>query len=255
MLRILERDGDSLRFECRGFDISIVNALRRTILSEVPVLAISRIDVEENSGLTRAEELELRIGLCPLATVDSAATGAVGTVGTFELDVECIGDDVVEVLSGALQWKGDGSSPMLYEDVLITKLSRGQFLRLRAFAVLGIGKNNARFSPVSTCTYRFVPRVRLRRAVSGDEARDLANRLPKVFAVSTEGFAEVLDERSYYFDIDVPPSLRDAVDVSYDDDHVIFTIETTGTVDAVEVVRRAFRVLDRRLDEFAAGAK
>lgn len=59
------------------------------------------------------------------------------------------------------------------EDVLIAKLSPGQEMDLRLVCVKGIGSDHAKFSPVATASYRLLPKIKLLRSVTGDDAAQL----------------------------------------------------------------------------------
>lgn len=235
-MKILKNTQDFLQFEINGYPISFVNALRRVMMSEVEIPAIDGIEIEENTGLMKKEELLLRLGLIPLPhTCDE---------GVLTLDVEA-GDQSVEVLSTEL--KNDrGESPT--PDILITKLAPHQRLKLEARIKRGRGKTNAKYSPVTQCCYRFVPNITLKQRVVGDRAVEIYNLLPTVFGIKGKELF-VNNERNYFFDIDVPKEL---VDITYDPTHVIFSIETVGTITPYEVVMRAFDILDVQLDNFAS---
>ena len=58
---------------------------------------------------------------------------------------------------------GQPMDPSLTEPgILIVKMRRGQELALRAVARKGIGKDHAKWSPVATAVYQYMPEVRVR---------------------------------------------------------------------------------------------
>jgi DNA-directed RNA polymerases I and III subunit RPAC1 len=66
-INILERPSpDELIFELIGVDTSFANALRRILLSEVPVVAFEHVYMLNNTSIIHDEVLAHRIGLIPL---------------------------------------------------------------------------------------------------------------------------------------------------------------------------------------------
>ena len=56
----------SLKFELSNTELSIANALRRIIISEVPTMAIDIVQVQENTSPLNDEFIAHRLGLVPL---------------------------------------------------------------------------------------------------------------------------------------------------------------------------------------------
>ena len=56
----------SLKFELSNTELSIANALRRIIISEVPTMAIDIVQVAENTSPLNDEFIAHRLGLVPL---------------------------------------------------------------------------------------------------------------------------------------------------------------------------------------------
>ena len=50
-------------------------------------------------------------------------------------------------------------------DILIAKLRPGHEIDIRMVAIKGVGKDHAKFSPVSTVWYRLLPEIKLNRTV------------------------------------------------------------------------------------------
>lgn len=66
----------------------------------------------------------------------------------------------------------------IYPDILIAKMRPGHELDLKLFAVKGIGRDHAKFSPVATAFYRLLPDIKLLKEVEGEAAE----RLQKCFS-------------------------------------------------------------------------
>ena len=72
-VNILELSRYNLKFELLNTDLSVANALRRIIISEVPTLAIDLVQVSENTSVLNDEFIAHRIGMVPIysETVDA----------------------------------------------------------------------------------------------------------------------------------------------------------------------------------------
>lgn len=78
-----------------------------------------------------------------------------------------------------------------HDDILIAKLRPGQSIELEAHCVKGIGKDHAKYSPVSTAWYRLHPEVVLLQPVEGQMAQELVDLAPGLFVLKQKG-GEVL---------------------------------------------------------------
>lgn len=69
-IKINSIDLNTIKFELINTDITVANALRRIIISEVPTLAIEIVEIKENTSALHDEFLAHRLGLIPLVSVD-----------------------------------------------------------------------------------------------------------------------------------------------------------------------------------------
>ncbi|KAJ1444899.1 DNA-directed RNA polymerase [Pelagophyceae sp. CCMP2097] len=201
-----------------GIDVSIANALRRIMISEVPTVAIEKVYVEENSSVMQDEVLAHRLGLIPIFADPNDfedlhdpddATDANTIV--FGLEVRAPNVDPEEARLAAEQgrpnparhttpvnsrdicWLPQGEQETFLEDrpvkpvqpdILIAKLRPGQSIALEAHACKGIARTHAKWSPVATAAYRMMPKIDLSDDVVDARADALVKRCPmKVFDI------------------------------------------------------------------------
>lgn len=71
-IRILYKDMYTLKFELSNTDLTVANALRRIIISEVPTMAIDKVEITENTSALHDEFIAHRCGLIPIVSDDVA---------------------------------------------------------------------------------------------------------------------------------------------------------------------------------------
>jgi len=143
-VKIINREDDRIEFNISGIGENLVNALRRIIISEVPIMAIEKVIFYENSSVMNNEVLAHRLGLIPLKT-DPAGPSSI------ELSLEAEGPKTVyseELKLKKLKVKGKSmpsESISVYDKIPIMKLAEDQSIRLEAIAQLGTGKEHMKW--------------------------------------------------------------------------------------------------------------
>ena len=151
-VNVISLTEDTVRFIIEGVDTPFINALRRTLISEVPCMVIDDLFIFDNSSVIPDEQLANRIGLVPLKTdLDNyiipekcdcgSDLGCEKCRTVLTLDVEST-DEVVTVTSGDLE-SADPNVVPVSPGIPLTKLAPGQAVRLEAYARLGEGKTHA----------------------------------------------------------------------------------------------------------------
>lgn len=59
-------EGEEMEFDLIGIDASVANAIRRTLLAEVPTMAIESVYMLKNTSIIADEVLSHRLGLIPI---------------------------------------------------------------------------------------------------------------------------------------------------------------------------------------------
>ncbi len=147
-LTIKKEDENRIKFELTDANYAYANALRRTLMREVPVMAVREIDLYENTSSIFPEYIAHRIGMIPLKTdlkryvlPEECCGGNCSKCSTIlTLDVEGPRTVYAEDLKPT-----DPNISPVYGRIPIIKLAEGQRLRLEAKAVLGKAKDHARW--------------------------------------------------------------------------------------------------------------
>ncbi|MCX6778500.1 MAG: DNA-directed RNA polymerase subunit D [Candidatus Micrarchaeota archaeon] len=133
------KSGEELDFTVSGIGVPLANAIRRTAISRIPVLAIYTVTFYDNTTPIFDEYIANRLALVPLVTPDdytekdevSLSIDAEGPCSVYAKDMKS-SDRKVKPASG---------------DIPIMRMLKGHTLRLEAKAKLGIGAEHARFQP------------------------------------------------------------------------------------------------------------
>ena len=133
-MKIIDKKDNQMIFKLE-IDESLANAVRR-YFSEIPILAVDSVEISKNDSALYDETIAHRIGLIPLK-MDKPTPEK--TIFKFKLDSTKEGN----VYSGELK----GGKGVVYDNIPITLLNKGQELKLVATACLGKGSQHSRFSP------------------------------------------------------------------------------------------------------------
>lgn len=128
-IKILKKTEDSITFILEGVSVAFANALRRTILGEVPTFAVDEVEFYENDSALFDEIIAHRLAMIPLKTpTDRFELDALELDDyTVTLSLEAEGPGIV--YSGDLKSDDPDVKPVT-PDIPIVKLAKGQRLVL-----------------------------------------------------------------------------------------------------------------------------
>jgi DNA-directed RNA polymerase subunit D len=261
-VRILSLTGETVRFLLEGVDVAFANALRRTMISEVPSMAVDDIFIFDNSSVVPDEVLAHRIGFVPLKTdLDSYVLPEECECGS---DLGCSLCRVVLTLDvradagNRTVTSGDfvSEDPKIVPaspDIPLTKLAPGQAVRLEGYARLGTGKIHAKWQPVSAAIYQHVGEIEI------DEERCTAcakcvKACPRGTISIQDGELRVVDIHSCTLCaecVKACPVDPPAITQGMKSDTFVFTVETTGGLSPERLVSEAARIIVAKLDELS----
>ncbi|OLL22709.1 DNA-directed RNA polymerases I and III subunit RPAC1 [Neolecta irregularis DAH-3] len=277
-------DGDDLEFDLIHVDASIANAFRRILIAEIPTMAIEYVYVGNNTSVIQDEVLAQRLGLIPIkAHPDlfewyiSAPEGedtnptdqdtiVLSLRALCERNPNAKKDETdplklysnAHILAGDIKWESQGRQSewfagnpidVVNKDILIAKLRPGQEIDITMHAIKGIGKDHAKFSPVSTASYRLLPTIHITSPITGADARkfqkcfpkgviDLIERNGEKVAVVRDTRKDTVSRECLRYD-----EFKDKVKLGRIRDHFIFSIESTGIMAPDELFIKSVQIL------------
>ncbi len=271
-IQIVSMEDTKAKFILRNSSPAMANALRRTMLQDIPKMAIDKVefhlgpvgvdDTEYESVTSLFDEvIAHRLGLVPVPTTDQftfqneCSCKGVGCPGcTIMYSLNKTGP--CTVLSGDLEPLGDTSLKVIDEHIPIVELTKTQAVLIYAIAVMGTAKQHVKWQAAFGVGYSYMPVIKIDAEKAKDpEIRDWAlSEYPGLF--KTEGGTLVVDDLFKACvvgkAVNQDPKLNGAVSVEWNDKDFIFTFETDGSLTAKQVLDKAVEILLSRAKEFYA---
>jgi DNA-directed RNA polymerase subunit D len=260
-IKTLHENKDSIKLLIEGASLAFINALRRTIIAEVPTMAIENVMILENSSLIYDEILAHRLGLIPLTTdLDSyvlpekcsckSELGCSKCSVSLMLNVEAA-DEPLTVYSKDLQPQDPNVKPVS-DKIPILKLAPGQKVKLEAYAKLGKGSEHAKWQPVSVCVHKYYPSVTIdeKKCDSCGECikfcpRNVFKLIDRKLIVENE-----LDCTLCLECVKHCPKKSSPIKVTWVKDKFIFYLESTGALPPRRIIKEAIKIINEKTDEF-----
>ncbi|MHB8605039.1 MAG: DNA-directed RNA polymerase subunit D [Thermoplasmatota archaeon] len=255
-VHVKEMTADKCTLLVEGTTPAFLNALRRTLIADVPKMAIDDVTLYDNTSALFDEMVAHRMGLIPIPT-DLA-------LFNFRKDCTCNGEGCANctilytlskegpgtVYSGDLT-PADARFKIRDEKIPIVKLLEGQRVMMEAAAILGTTGDHAKWTPVMGAGYREVPRVEIKPqpTVPSDVLAQLERTAPPGALSFEDGKMRVLDEvKAHDFFRSAKKNHKlDMVKLSTEPTNFIFFFETDGALAPKDALIRAIHVLMEKL--------
>lgn len=232
-----------------------VNALRRTLLSEVPKLAIDRVTFYDNTSALFDEILAHRLGLLPIPTDPSTLNmkGQVDADGkpTYVVRYTLTKEGPCTVYASDLEPE-DKAFAIADPKVPLVELLAGQRLILEAEAILGDGTQHAKWQVCQAAGYKYYPTATMDAKRIKPEAAKLAVERTPAGVLALEGGKLVIVKPEDVNQADEAEKiLGDAFQIGYDDRKFVFRFETDGSLKAEDALLKAVDLLKARFKAFS----
>lgn len=264
----MEKTPLHLKIHIKDIPLHVLNSIRRTIIAEVPTMAIDAVVFTMNSSVFYDEYIAHRLGLIPL-TSEAALNKykppeecrEAGDRGLFtedcfvKLDLEGRGEEsrLVTLYSRDLKTSDPDVKPV-YDNIPIIILGKNQEIRLEAYARLGRGKEHAKWSPVSIAAHKYIADIRI------DDKKCLGEKCKKCLEVCPRGILSFRDGKivvntDKIFNCSLCRICEEhcpagAIRVNWRKNEYILTIESTGSLSPKRILIEAVKILENKLDDF-----
>jgi DNA-directed RNA polymerase subunit D len=247
---------DSLTLVLKDIDPSTANAIRRTILSNVPTLAIEDVRIIENTSSLYDETIAHRLGLIPIKTdlklfnfrdeCKCKGKGCPSCTLELTLDVEC-NKDFQTVYSHEIKSSDAKLKPV--EGIPIVRLGKGQKISFEAEAVLGTGKEHSKWQP-AVVGYKYHPIIKISSKCTN--CKECVDACPVNILKATKDKITVTDKKVCTMcNSCVEVCEEEAITVEGDDTKFIFKIESQGALPPKEIFKTACETLEDKAKELS----
>lgn len=246
-ITIRDQKEDRVDFVLGNVDLAVANSLRRTMLAEIPTLAIDLVEIDVNTSVLADEFLAHRLGLIPLVSegIQSLKYSRDCTCDnycprcsvTYELRAKCDTDSTMTVYARDLLKYNNGLTlgEVVFKNELdkgpiICKLRKHQELLITCIAKKGIAKEHAKWSPCAAVGFEYDPWNKLKHTDYWYEV-DANEEWPK----------------SKNCDWEEQPDPEEKFDYKAKPNDFYFDVETVGNLPPNEVVLQGIATLQTKL--------
>ncbi len=264
-IKVLEKTEHKLVFVVEDISIEMANAVRRIILSEIPVMAVDEVIILKNDSPLYDEIIAHRLGMIPLTTdLDSYKLPQDCECGGFgcplcqvSLTCEVINstNTPLEVYSGDLKSNDPQITPV-DSRIPIVKIDKNDQLILEAYAVLGKAKEHIKWQAVSNIFYRFYPDIEFEsnKCNKCSDKCIVTKMYPEKLYDFSDGKAPKLIE-DYWKTCTLCKScemdcIEKTIKVKFKENTYIFSIESDGVLPFNVIFTKIFEIFLEKIDEF-----
>jgi DNA-directed RNA polymerase subunit D len=249
-----KKQGNKMTFLIKDSTPAFVNMLRKTIIDEVPTMAIEGVEFSKNSSALYDEIIAHRLGLIPFTTdLDSyvlpeecSCKGEGCSKCSLQLSLKAKGPGYV--YSSDIKSK-DPKVVSVYPKTPIVKLIKGQTLEFEATATLGKGKEHAKWCP-ALCFYRYSPVLEIKKGVKDPKA--VSDVCPmNIFSAKNNELIlnkeKVINCHLCCACTDIDP---EHIKLNESDKDFVLTIESWGQLKPKDIVSKAIEIMVKKCDDF-----
>ncbi|MCK4327835.1 MAG: DNA-directed RNA polymerase subunit D [Candidatus Diapherotrites archaeon] len=226
---------------------SIANALRRTLLGEIPVIAVRDVTFYENTSAMPDEYIAHRLAMVPLKTdlkaykAPDACCGGNCASCSVDLTIDEAGPKTVT--SASIKTSDTKIKPVSGK-IPIIELMPGQRLRLEAKGVLGRGEEHVKWQ-VGVAGYKYLPVLKADYRKIND-AKAVAAACPTGALKPKSGKLELDPVKCTHCE-ECVKAAGEGLEIGFDRTSFIFRIETNGQMTAKEALLQAIKSLGERI--------
>jgi len=265
-LEVIEKSERKLVFILEGLSIEMVNAFRRILLTEVPVMAIDEVIILKNDSPLYDEIISHRLGLIPLTTdlevyklpkeCECGGFGCPLCQVSLTCEITNTSNKSLDIFSGDLN-SNDPKIIPVNPRIPIVKIDKNDKVIIEAYAILGLAKDHVKWQAVSNVAYRFYPVIDFdNKKCKNCSDKCIVERMcpKKLYTYSEKDKASVLAE-DYWKTCNLCKAceencVMEMIKVSWKDTTYIFSIESDGVLPFDVLIKKAFEIFNDKIDEF-----
>ena len=253
-IKELKQKKAALKIE--GTQPYFVNSIRRVMLAELPKLAVENVVIYDNTSALFDEIVSHRLGLVPIPTDLSLLSfknecvckgkGCPNCTVRYTLSKEGEGT----VYSGDLQ-PAEKSWAITEDKIPIVRLYGDQRLILEVEAVLGRGRDHAKWQGVQAPSYKMDAIIQFDKKRL-TELKEFIIKLPESLNVNIKD--DKIELKDYdnlpVFESFIDKEKIDFITIKKDPSKITFSYETDGSFSAKDAIVESAKILQEKYAEF-----
>ncbi|MDR3074760.1 MAG: DNA-directed RNA polymerase subunit D [Candidatus Methanoplasma sp.] len=269
-IEICEMEDMKGSFILKNSSPAMANALRRTMLTHIPKMAIDKVEFHLGPIMVDDKEYESvtplfdeivahRLGMVPVPTdyglfsfQENCPCGGEGCPNcTIMYSLNKIGP--CTVLSGDMMPLGNPDLAVKDQFIPIVELTDGQAVLIYATAVMGTAKKHVKWQAAFGVGYKYVPEVHIDESRAGDQdPLDSIKVCPRNVFEIKNGKLRVVDVLNCGMCRQCEVVSKGAVKIDADDTKFFFKYETDGSLTAKQVLDKATEILSVQSEDVFA---
>ncbi|MEB3788638.1 MAG: DNA-directed RNA polymerase subunit D [Desulfurococcales archaeon] len=273
-LEILSLNERRITLYAEGYSLSLLNGVRRTVLSHVPTVAIDFAYFYDNNTGVPDEIIAHRLGLIVFDSNEAIKKykSPEECKNADEKDSSCfveifleksLSDDAdtgVYIKASDLIISDPDVKPV-YPETPIVFLAPGQRIHMVAYARLGRGAEHGKWMPASVSIVQYLPRVEYDGSKASEECIKCVEAYPDLAEKLSRGEKGVIEYKrnintsALRYCADSKDICGDAVKLYYDENRLLLTVETTGALRPEIIVAESINTLEVRVKKVLEAVK
>jgi DNA-directed RNA polymerase subunit D len=245
-VKVLKNEPEYAELIIKNSEPGIMNALRRIILGEVPVMAVDEVIIYENTSPLPDEYLAHRMAFVPMKTdlknykKPSDCCGGNCSSCSVTLNIDESGPKTV--YSSSIETTDPKVKPVSGK-IPVAELTEGQRLRMEAKAVLGQGENHVKWQP-GNASYKFMPVLKTKGKLENPEK--IASVCPQKVLKAEKGKLVLEKPEGCTMCMACVEAGKGKVEIKQERTSFVFKVETNGQITALEAIQKAFEILHQK---------
>lgn len=254
-VKTIELKGNKGILKIEDTDVYFVNSLRRVMLAELPKLAIDDVIIYDNTSPLFDEIISHRLGLIPIPTdlkilvfrSECTCSGKGCPTCTVRYTLSKEGEGVV--YSGDLQPEHP-SFAITETKIPIVELTKDQRVILEVEAVLGRGRDHAKWQTVLAPRYRFDSVLSFDKKRLND-VKAFVKELPEDLVEFKGDKLQLKDStKESMLEMLLEKADEELITITKDPSKMTFTFETDGSMSAKDALIESSAILSKKYEEF-----
>ena len=254
-VKTVELKGNKGVLKIEDTDMYFVNSLRRVMLAELPKLAIDDVIIYDNTSALFDELIAHRLGLIPIPTdlqvlvfrneckCEGKGCPSCTVRYTLSKEGECV------IYSGDLQPEHP-SFAITETTIPIVELMKDQRVILEVEAVLGRGRDHAKWQVVLAPRYRMETKITIDKKRISD-VKAFVEELPKDLVELKGDKLELKDpSQASVLESYIEKNKGDYITMTKDPTKLLFSFETDGSMSAKAALQESVNILSKKYEEF-----